>query len=825
MKKSYRLSMIAATVLIFSQSMPVWAVSCTGEQSLGDGGSCTVDDGTVISVTNFGNRTGAITFGGAFSISGSVGSTGTGTLATVTTGAGGAETIVGNLYTAATVVAGTGTLSAGTGVSKTTSAGAVSFGSTGGLTLSGTTNTIASIAFANNAGTVTIGDGTNSIAGAVTSAGAGTGADGVGKLTFSGAGTVSGATGVSDDYIGTITANGAAGKTVAFSDNVYASNLAITSTGAVTMAASGKLTTLNQVTFTGAGSLALSDNTTASTITFTSSGLVTLAAGKTLTGNAVGSAETGTGRLTFAGTGTLTGNAGGSSHLATITTSHGNVSVSGNVGADTINLGSYDLTMTGTSKVAYLSGSTVNFNASSGLAYGQIINKAGSVNADASTAVAALVQGFVPSNARLIIAGGSEEHRVNPLDQASITVTGANNLVFVQDLSDTTSLALLATRPAFTNPNHVDLLNAITVNNINASSDLSNILYNIDKLSVADAKQAYDQLTAVRSVQAPQIAQGALKATGKALKVRVSQRLAQAESNTGLSAGGDVVSMDNRWLKDAQLWIKGFGTFASQNDRDGLVGYENNVLGSALGLDGRYDAKTHLGVSLSYASTNVHMNDAVSGLNVNAYQGTLYGVKELSSPWYVDGSLGLAWNSYNATRGIVFNGLNRAAQAEYDGQQYAANIGLGYRGEYRSWNVIPHGAIHYSKLHLAGYTETNAGDLNLDVDAQNYDALQGDVGVQLNRAFRTAYGSVKPEVRVGVLRDFISEAENVTSSFVGGGSSFNTEGLRAYRTAWTAGAGLGFESKGRWSLVADYDWEAKRTYNAQNVMLTAKVLL
>ena len=241
-----------------------------------------------------------------------------------------------------------------------------------------------------------------------------------------------------------------------------------------------------------------------------------------------------------------------------------------------------------------------------------------------------------------------------------------------------------------------------------------------------------------------------------------------------------------------------------------------------VGVDGHY-LKTLLGLAGSYSSNNVKVTDGVSRINVNSYQVITYGRKDLNTPFYADANFSFARNDYNAARGIAFGDLTRSALSEYSGQQYNAQFGIGYKMRRQDWNIVPHAALRYNMLHLSGYTETNAGGINLNIDTQNYNALIADLAIKLNKPFSIKNKIVTPELRAAYFRDFIADAALTTSNFTGGGADFTIQGLRPFRSTFSVGAGVGIADNKRWSITADYDLELKNYYVAENIALTGKM--
>ncbi|MDY3205246.1 MAG: hypothetical protein RBR70_09265, partial [Arcobacter sp.] len=170
----------------------------------------------------------------------------------------------------------------------------------------------------NEAGTVTLADGKN-INSAITSDAANQG-----TLNLTGTSTISGQVGDSTNKLNTINANGASGKTVTFSSDVYSTNLDVEGTGEV----------------------ALNGNFAGTAINFNEAGTVTLADGKNIN-SAITSDAANQGTLNLTGTSTISGQVGDSTNKLNTINANGasgkTVTFSSDVYATTTNIGAGEI--------------------------------------------------------------------------------------------------------------------------------------------------------------------------------------------------------------------------------------------------------------------------------------------------------------------------------------------------------------------------------------------------------------------------------------------------------------------------------------------------
>ena len=358
------------------------------------------------------------------------------------------------------------------------------------------------------------------------------------------------------------------------------------------------------------------------------------------------------------------------------------------------------------------------------------------------------------------------------------------------------------------------------------------LLYSLETQAFTEHEDSYSKSSASKyRTLKPLISQSVMRATAQGAHTSqntinglVANRLAilrGIDGRRGIS-GEKSIPLKHSPLNDAHLWSKGFKTFARQQDVGSISGYKNTVLGAMVGIDGRL-SKTLVGLAGSYASTNVKISDGVSAININGYQVTFYGLRELSPSFYMDGHLSVALNHYKSSRELGFDTIGHSVQSNYHGNQGAVQLGGGYKMAHHGWNMVPHAAGRYSIMHVKKYTETNANGLTSPNEAQYNKALVSDLGIKLNRPSRFNGHLVTPEFRIGYLRDFIADTSKINANFTDGSPSFIIQGLRPHRSTFNIGAGLGLAGTGRWRILADYDIELKKGYMSQNLSLSGKM--
>jgi len=330
------------------------------------------------------------------------------------------------------------------------------------------------------------------------------------------------------------------------------------------------------------------------------------------------------------------------------------------------------------------------------------------------------------------------------------------------------------------------------------------------------AEQSQPNITASAAQTITTTARGAASA--------VSARLASARSGVQVAGLQETGVAAGDGSKRNGGWGKVFGNIASQDERDGVAGYDSHTYGVAVGMDNKVTDKVRLGAALSFAQSNVDGKDTGnSDTDINSYQVAVYGSYE-PGKYYVEGQLAYAYNEVDTTRQITFGGLNRTASGSYDANQYSATLGAGVPMKQDAWTITPKAGLFYSYTDPKSYTETGAGAMNLTVNPDSTSILEGSLGVNVAYDHKVSGGLLRPEARAAVLYEFLGDEGSATSKFSGAGASFKTTGAEPAQFGGALGVGLGYTTAdGVWEVRGDYDVELREDFVGHTGMLTGRI--
>jgi len=626
------------------------------------------------------------------------------------------------------------------------------------------------------------------------------------SLTKSGTGTLSlgGAntnTGITNVNAGTLSLSNATGLGMNVNANVGAAG-----TLDINNVAIAQNITLLGGTLTGTGAGAsLSGNITLGGNS-TLGGTGTMALGGVIEGSGQGITKTGSGTITLSGINTYSG--GTTISAGTLVANNSSALGAGAViNNATLDIGSTQLSGIGV-YTQNTSGSKLKLTIDSPTTSGKISSSSAALVTTAGTVDVTIANNvYLPNNATFTIidtvgSGVSVPGAINSLSTSRISFVGqASNGDLILTANRTASgFASLA------NNSNAQAAGTVLDNITTPSSDMTTVLNTLEGLSDA-------QTTSDLNTVGPPVNSGVLDNSAAALNNFIGASLERSESvltaaagnsaNTGISSGDD--------SKLNGIWAKEYGSYLSQGTRKGIEGYNAWNAGTAIGIDRLLSDTFTLGVSGGYAYGHVSSDANSASTNISSGQGTIYaGYQDANIPYFIDAAGSFAWNQYEGKRDISIGGINRTANSSYDGQQYGTYLGGGYRIKLgKNIELTPLASIQWDHLRLAGYTETEAGSMNLSVNRQSYDILQSALGARISSQVKCKWGNFIPEFHVKWLYDFINDAVALTSTYTGGGTSFASGGAKPAKNGANLGGKLSFDLKNNISVIGECDTELR----------------
>ncbi len=222
---------------------------------------------------------------------------------------------------------------------------------------------------------------------------------------------------------------------------------------------------------------------------------------------------------------------------------------------------------------------------------------------------------------------------------------------------------------------------------------------------------------------------------------------------------------------------------AEQLETQTEMGYDSTSQGLLFGVDYRLRNSTFVGVAAQYYQTSAELTDIGSELDASQMGFTLYGTHFINEQWYVESTLNNSQQQLDLKRDIDLvlgqETLHATAAGDTSSQQWGAYLGTGFDIPLKyGVNSVASMGVSYLSTNISAYTETNAGNLGLEIDSQDIASLTSYANVYLSKVFSTSFGVVIPQLSATWVHETKTEKETITAEFVNDDSNtkfvFNT---------------------------------------------------
>ncbi len=301
-----------------------------------------------------------------------------------------------------------------------------------------------------------------------------------------------------------------------------------------------------------------------------------------------------------------------------------------------------------------------------------------------------------------------------------------------------------------------------------------------------------------------QVTQGTLASMNRTVDAR------QAELR-GLSSGDEA----NR---AQSFWVKPFGSWAKQDDRNGVSGFDVTTSGVVLGYDTEATPQLLLGGAFGYANSSVDSNSSIAPqqMDIDSYQLLGYGRYEIAPTLDVSFQADVGVNENEGKRHVTF--INSTAESSYD--SYTGHLGLGLNKRFTispKDQVVTSLVTDYTWFKDEAYKEEGAGVLNLSVEDRTTESWVMGVRSEWIHQISSAFAV---NASLGAGYDLLDEQAAITSAYAAAPSaSFSTAGLDLEPWNANAGTGLTYTTLNGIDISALYQAEHRSDFLNQTASL------
>lgn len=343
-------------------------------------------------------------------------------------------------------------------------------------------------------------------------------------------------------------------------------------------------------------------------------------------------------------------------------------------------------------------------------------------------------------------------------------------------------------------------------NVIDTHANLQNLFNNLatDQQISGAATQTLPILFGASSL----VAQNVLASVNHVIQARI-------DANRGQSSGDEIYSNQN-------VWMKPFGSWADQSERNGVAGYKANTYGLALGVDGTaLSSALRIGGAFAYARADINgqSNVAPQSADVDVFQLISYGSYNLNERTAIDFQFDAGQNNNKGQRQIAFT--SSVASSNFSSRTAHAGVALGRTYPLNSQtSLTPSVRADYTWIRDNAYNESGAGLLNLSVSSRNTEAFVIGIDSKLAHKLNDRTTLI---ANLGVGYDTINKQAAITSTFAGAPeAAFVTYGIDP--SPWLARGGLGavYKIKDNLEITGRYDAEYRESFLNQTASVKAR---
>lgn len=270
---------------------------------------------------------------------------------------------------------------------------------------------------------------------------------------------------------------------------------------------------------------------------------------------------------------------------------------------------------------------------------------------------------------------------------------------------------------------------------------------------------------------------------------------------------------------NSSIWSQIFGFHSKQENNFALEGYAANVRGMVLGSDTKINKNLYVGLSGSYANSNIKSYNGLKNNNINSYQVNLYSGINLEK-YFINNLIGFSWNAYESSRIIPVTG--NIAKAQYSGQNYMARIegGADFKLPY-NYTITPITTFTAAHNSIDDYSENGAGTLNLHTTTSPTKLFEIRAGLTLKNKFSINTTTIYPEIFASYGYDFVGSQQKTSSNFIGQNTNFDSIASNPSRSSFKTGFGSKIFQKETFTLNLNYVFEKRHNYTANSAGLMA----
>ena len=252
------------------------------------------------------------------------------------------------------------------------------------------------------------------------------------------------------------------------------------------------------------------------------------------------------------------------------------------------------------------------------------------------------------------------------------------------------------------------------------------------------------------------------------------------------------------------VWAQGFGRTADRDaESTSVVGYDATSFGFAIGADAQVNEQLTVGAAFNYANIDIDSEgSSLEETSIDSLEASLYAGYQQGAAFF-NGQVGYIFGDASSTR----TGASGVINGDFDVKGFNGQFTTGYDIENGDWTFTPQAGLRFASLSRDDYTE--AGGLNLDVDADSVQYLDARIGANVAGDFE----GFQPFARASYVYDLIGDETVLNASFAGA-TPFTLNSDDPAQSRFEIGTGFNWSAGTGFTIGIEYDGEFASGYQS-----------
>lgn len=278
--------------------------------------------------------------------------------------------------------------------------------------------------------------------------------------------------------------------------------------------------------------------------------------------------------------------------------------------------------------------------------------------------------------------------------------------------------------------------------------------------------------------------------------------------------------------KANNLWVTPFGSAAKQKHSEDVLerdiqGFDADLYGISAGADKTFENGLLAGGMISYGNIDFKGDYTADKITANGVQLGLYGSKSIGD-WFVDSKASYS-HLWSESQTKYQEPTYLTTKGDFDTSLYAFDLKGGYNFKFGEFGISPSVGVDVVHARQGSYTESGAGGLSRDVNAASLTSIELPVRLQFDwkKTFDNNM-TFKPIFYVEYAREVGDNMAEMTSEFIGSGTTLDADSLENDSNRYTVGTDIGFEINPMWEVALKYNGDFRKDFTNNTLMFSTE---